>query len=90
MRDFISFLKDGRLCQGSEKQAALHEREPVESGLRPRSGGGFVLDSGECRFAGQGGLFPSTEPVESTPGQIPGRSSNTSAPDALDGSPEPK
>ena len=71
----------------------LHESSglgPVGSGLRQRSGGGFVLDSGECRFVGQGGLFQSTEPVDLTPDQIPGRSGNTNVLAALAGSLEQK
>jgi len=62
------------------------ELGPVGSGPRQHSGGGSVLDSGECRFVGQGGLFPSIEPAELTPDQTPGRSGNTNVLAALAGS----
>lgn len=62
------------------------ELGPVGSGPRRRSGGGSVLDSGECHFVGQGGLFPSTGPGEPTPDQIHGRSGNTNVLAVLAGS----
>jgi len=93
LEERLRFLETWDYCEwennGQHDNPRLHESSelgPVGSGPRRHSGGGYVLDSGECRFAGQGGLFQSTEPAEPTPDQIPGRSGNTNVLAVLAGS----
>jgi len=93
LEERLRFYDDWDYCEwgrneqhDSQKLHESSELEPVGSGLRRHSGGGYVLDSGECLFVGQGGLFPSTEPVDLTPDPILVRSGNINALDALAGS----
>ena len=93
LEERLRFLETWDYCEwennGQHDNPRLHESSelgPVGSGPRRHSGGGYVLDSGECRFAGQGGLFQSTEPVDLTPEPILVRSGNINALAALAGS----
>jgi len=93
LEERLRYYDDWDYCEWGRSEQhespRLHESSelgPVGSGPRQHSGGGFVLDSGEFRFVGQGGLFQSTEPVDLTPEPILVRSGNINALAALAGS----
>lgn len=72
------------------QESSLQSPEPGGSGPKLSSGGGSVLDSGECRFAGQGGLWQSSERAGPTPGQTLVNDGSISAPDVVNGIPTKK